>query len=139
MGKDNLKKLHSKSGKHFQVSDDAEPLIDYDSLQPTFSFRYMSYGSATCLSKCNKEIKSSIAVKLLRLSQLTWKDITSQPKEGNGFEPMPRERFKKPLPQTITPDVRIIVFRFSDSGRMAGFRSKDTFHIVQVGPHHNLY
>lgn len=139
MGKNNLKKLHLKSGKFFQVPKDTESIPDPDLSKPIFSFHYMAYGSSTCLSKCEKNIKSSISDTLVRLSQFTWKAIKSKPKDSLGFEAIPRERLKKSLPPSITPDVTIIVFRFSDSGRMAGFRRKDTFHIVQIGPQHNLY
>lgn len=139
MGKNNLKKLGLKSGKLFQVPKDIESNSDPDLSKPIFSFHYMVYGSSTCLSKCEKNIKSSLSDTLIRLSQSTWKEIKSKPKESLGFETIPRERFKKPFPANITPEVTIIVFRFSGSGRMAGFRRKDTYHIVQIGPQHNLY
>jgi len=139
MGKNkSLKKLNPKSGTRFCPSD-VEPPPNYDSFQPVFSFRYMNYGSGFCLSKCNQQSKSSVSDTLLKLSQLTWSKINSRPKESLGFEKIPSDQFKASLPSVITPEVSVLVFRFSKSGRMAGFREKDIYHIILVSPNHDLY
>jgi len=133
--KHSLKRLAPKDTDRFK-----SPILpDYDSFKPAFSFRDMRYGGKGCLSKCNKESKSYIADKLLQLSQLTWKDIHSNPKRGLGYEPIPCGKFKIPLPSSITPEVTLLVFRFSSSGRMAGYRKQDILHIVAVGLHKELY
>lgn len=138
MDKYRFRNPHSKSTKHFNVSDN-KPALTYDDFKPVFSFHYMPYGQKNCLSKCDKKSRSSVVNKLVRLSQKTWDAIKSEPKEGLGWEIIPRDQFKVSLPKNITPEVPIIVFRFSDSGRMAGFRDKDIYHIVLVSPNHNLY
>lgn len=138
MGKDKqFKKLLPKSTTRFKPLDEAP--INYDSLTPAFSFRYMKYHGKNCLSQCDQQAQSFIVEKLLRMSQLTWRQIISAPKKGLGYEPIPRNRFKVPLPSVVTPEVPLLVFRFSDSGRMAGFRDKDIYHIIVVGSTHNLY
>lgn len=136
--KNKIRNIPSKGGIHFSPPA-IEPPKDYNSNKPAFSFRYMNYGGKKCLSKCDKESKSSISDTLLRLSQLTWKEIISKPKTGLGFEEISYEQFKNSLPKSVTPDVSMFVFRFSSSGRMAGFRDRDIYHIVQVSPVHDLY
>lgn len=133
--KKKLKKLLPKDTNRFKP-----PMLpDYESLKPAFSFRDMRYRGKGCLSNCDKESKSSIADTLLQLSQLTWKEIHSTPKKGLGYEPIPCNKFKIHLPSSITPEVRLLVFRFSSAGRMAGYRQQDILHIVAVGSHHELY
>ncbi len=138
MAKNRLGKLGSKSGNHIHLID-IEPPINYDSYKPAFSFRYMTYGGDKCLSKCDPKSKSSISDTLLRLSQIPWKEIPSKAKGSLGFEKIPSTQFNYPLPQSVTPDVTMLVLRFSKSGRIAGFREKDIYHIVQVSPNHDLY
>ena len=130
--------IPANSSENFKTPD-IEPHIDHDTLKPIFSFHYMSYGSKTCLSKCDKQSKAFIVSKLLKLSQFTWERIKSEPRDKLGFEEISREQFKVPIPKIRTPEVPLLVFRFSDTGRMAGFRDKDIYHIIAVGPHHNLY
>lgn len=133
-----FKKLQSKSTKNFKVLED-KPTEKFDNFKPIFSFHYMPYGQKNCLSKCDKEARSFIASRLVRLSQLTWSAIRSEPKDGLGFEIIPRDQLKISIPKSITPEVPILIFRFSAVGRIAGFRDKDIYHIVLVGPNHDLY
>lgn len=129
-----VKKLPFKETSHLIVKE--EP--GYDSLKPIFSFRHMKYGSDNCLSQCTQDSKSSIVSTLLKLSQFTWNQLASKPKEGLGFEGIPRSRFIVPLPSFVTPDVKkLMVFRYSGLGRIAGIRIHDIYHILVVGG--NLY
>lgn len=91
------------------------------------------------MSKCAQKSKSSISDTLLRLSQLTWEEIICKPREKYGYETIPQSQFKCPLPREVTPDISMYIFRFSDAGRMAGFRDKDIYHVVQIGEEHDLY
>lgn len=109
--------------------------IDYNSCKPIFSFFYMQYQSKQCLSQCDQNSKSDVVNTLLRLSQCTWQEINVAPKQSLGFEPIPVYRFKAPFPPIVTPEVRsLTVFRYSSVGRIAGFREKDIYHILMVGP-----
>ncbi len=114
-------------------------LPNYDHYKPAFSFREMKYRGNVCLSICDDSTKAAVANKLLKLSQLTWREIYSQPRDKLGRENIPYAQFKIPLPPTVTKEMSLIVFRFSDSGRMAGYRQQDTFHIVAVSAAHSLY
>ena len=136
----NKKKLKKPAFKEsFRFKAPKEPPIDFDSLPPAFSFRHIKYSGKRCLSKCDDNAKVSIVDKLMRLSQLTWKQIYSQSKEKLGFEKIPRDKLKFPLPSIVTPEVNIMVFRYSDAGRIAGFRAFDVYHIIAIGPNHDLY
>jgi len=130
----NLKKIKPKNTSLFTIE---EPR-NYDELKPIFSFRHMNYGGKNCLSQCDKPSRASMVNTLLQLSQLTWSQILSTPKESYGKEKIPIEQFKVSLPHFVTPDVKsLMVFRFSKSERMAGIRHNDIYHILIVGD--NLY
>jgi hypothetical protein len=122
----------SKKGKRFQVKD-AKPAIDYDSEKLAFSLRHMKYKGPCCISKCQSDKKALILNTLLRLSQFTWKDMRSIPRE-KGLEKISLDRFSVPFPPVITPEITLLVARYdNDGGRIAGFRVEDTFHIVLAG------
>ena len=125
-----------KKTRLFKI-EDIPPLPNYDLKKPIFSLRNIQYQGDYCISKCKEESKASILDTLLRISQLTWGQIKSRPREKLGCEPIPQDRFTAPFPLVITPDVKILVFRFSDIGRIAGYRDNDIFHIILVG--HKLY
>jgi len=128
----NIKKLSAKQSKRFQVKDPADS-IDFDSLPPIFSLKHMHYGGGCCISNCESNDKAVILDRLLMLSQLVWKKITSEPKTGLGYETIPQYRFRKPIPPVVTPEVNIMVFRYSESGRIAGYRANDMYHILMAG------
>lgn len=128
------KKGFSKRSKTFEIPT---PPPDYDSLPPIFSLKYMNYGSKCCISKRRRRERSTILKTLLKLSQLEWKRISSLPREGSGYEVIRQDQFKFEFPAVVTDEVNILVFRYSDGGRIAGFRINDIYHILMVGD--NLY
>lgn len=130
-----FKKPRPKKTNRFQIGD-VEPQEDYDSLKPSFSLKYMRYRGRHCISNCGEDKKALILSTLLRLSQSTWKDIKSQPKE-QGFESLPQSRFSVSLPSSVTPEIPVLVIRYDKGGRLAGYRDKDVYHIVLAGK--NLY
>ena len=130
----NLKKIKLKNTPRFAIKE----LQNYDKLKPIFSFRNMNYRGANCLSHCDGPSRAKMVNTLLRLSQLTWSQILSTPKESHGKENIPIKQFKVSLPPIVTPDVEsLMVFRFSKSERMAGIRHNDIYDILIVGA--NLY
>lgn len=134
MGKKKKFKLPVQTSTRFKVIPP-----NYDDYKPSFSFRDMKYQGDVCLSAFDDSNKASVADKLLRLSQLKWKQIHSQPREALGYEPIPYDRFRITLPSTVTKETTLLVFRFSETGRMAGYRINDTYHIVAVSSSHALY
>jgi hypothetical protein len=133
--KGTLKKPSDIGSSRFHIKEVAEPKINHDLSKPIFSFHYMQYGGDCCISRAEKDAKVSIVDTMLRISQLTWQSMFSVSKGSLGHEKIPQWRFKTKLqlPPGITPEVPAIVFRYSESGRIAGFRAKDIFHIIAVG------
>jgi hypothetical protein len=130
--KKTLQHLSNKTGKRFDIKD-IKPIVNYDSRKPIFSLKHMAYKGSYCISKCQGNTKSLILDTILRLSQSTWAQIKSFPKD-TGFEKIPSDRFKVPFPPIITPEVPILVVRYDGhGGRLAGFRDKDVYHIILVG------
>ena len=134
MGKNNkrLRKLKTKESNKFKM-EVGNVVPDFNNLPPIFSLKYINYGGPCCISGRDSNERSVMLEKMLMLSQLAWKHIASQPKTGNGYEVIPQFRFNKPIPSIVTPEVKILVFRYSDAGRIAGFRINDVYHIIMVG------
>lgn len=134
-----IKRPGAKGSKRLSL-ESAPTSVNYDLCKPVFSFQFMKYGGKQCLSNCDRPNKASIAEKILQISQLSWKEITSTQKQSLGYEKIPRKQFIVPIPASVTPDVsKLITFRFSGAARMAGFRRADVYHIVLVSQKHNLY
>jgi hypothetical protein len=130
-----IKRPALNSSKRFEVKEQIQ-YINYDLLRPLFSLKDMAYNSKFCISRRTSNDRSSILKKLLMISQLTWKKIISEKKDGNGFEAIPRGSFTASLPTAVTPEVdELLVFRYSEAGRIAGYRDNDIYHIVLVGEH----
>jgi len=134
-----FKKIKSKSSSRFKIKDVPTPKTNHDFSKPIFSFRYMQYGGTNCITRCERDVRLSIVDTIIRISQLTWREMSSAPREGLGHEKVPQWRFRisLQLPVGITQEVPAVVFRYSESGRIAGFRKEDIFHIIAVGS--NLY
>ncbi len=130
-----FKKLATKQTPHFSIPE----LINYEIRKPAFSFHDIQYQGDLCLTKCDDTNKALIVDKLLKLSQLTWKQIDSSPKDTYGYEHIPYTKFIVTLPATVTRETTLLVFRFSHTGRIAGYRLKDILHVVAVSTTHSLY
>lgn len=111
---------------------------NYDLKKPIFSFHDIKYQSRNCISNCEKEDQIKIINTLLKLSQRTWQEIKTLPRE-NGYELIPIEKMKIAIPPGVSKEVDLFIFRFSKKGRFAGYRFNEILHIVGVGPNHDLY
>jgi hypothetical protein len=126
-----FKKINNRTSQRFQT-ENIEPTPNYDFNKPIFSLKHMRYQGDHCISKCETDIKSLIIDTLLRLSQFTWSQLKTFPK-NTAFEQLPHHRFKAPFPPIVTPEVPILVVRYDDGGRIAGFRERDIFHVILAG------
>lgn len=126
-----------KSGSKYRDPD--EPVPDYNSKNPIFSFVHMKYRGEYCVTNCEHKEGYAFLHHLVKISQLTWKEIISSGRKELGYEHIPIRQFHPTtVPSIITEDVtNLVVFAYSHGGRMAGIRDRDTFHIVFVGE--NLY
>lgn len=108
-----------------------------DELHPVFSFEYMVSGFD--VEGCKKTDRASLALTLLKLSKLTWAQIKQCPRHGLGFETIDRDCIKARIPSVITPDVRLLAFRFSGMKPMVGYRIGRTFFIIWLDRDYSLY
>mgnify|MGYP006947707877 CR=1 FL=1 len=108
-----------------------------DELHPVFSFEYMVPGFD--VEGCEKTDRASLALTLLKLSKLTWAQIKQSHRHGLGFETIDNGSIRAGIPPIITPDVRLLAFRFSGKKPMVGYRIGRTFFIVWLDRDFTLY
>lgn len=119
-----------KHGQRMKVTPGAVDRGSTNSARPHFSLCHMVAG-LHCIDSCEATARSVFADALWRRSRLTWGELLQAPRQGLGFEKIPRSRISVPIPQTITEDVQhFLVFRAGDETRLIGFRSADVLHIV---------
>lgn len=104
---------------------------------PIFSLRYLE--GEYCLTKCEKDDQAAFALKLHRLSKLTWSQIHSQGRHQLGYEKISRDAIKAPIPKFITEDVNFIAFRFSGMKAMVGYRDGAIFYVIWLDRNFTLY
>ena len=104
---------------------------------PIFSLRYLD--PEYCVTKCIKDDQAQFAVKMYRLSQLTWCQINSQHRHGLGSEKIARDSIKRPIPKSITNEVNFIAFRFSGKKAMVGYRDGTIFYVIWLDRNCTLY
>lgn len=128
-----------KDGPRIRVTPGASENGSTNSARPHFSLCHMVPG-VRCLDSCDASARSVFADALWRRSRLTWGQLLQAPRQGLGFEKMPRSRIIVPIPQTITEDVQhFLVFRGGDETRLVGFRSADVLHIVWFDTRLDVY
>ncbi len=108
-----------------------------EKLCPIFSFEYMQKGYS--IDDCEKTEKVALVNQLYKLSKMSWESIAQAQRHGLGWEKIERNSFNKPIPSLITPDVRLIAFRFFGEAPMVGFRRDRIFHIVWLDRNFTLY
>ncbi|AFZ25613.1 hypothetical protein Cylst_3466 [Cylindrospermum stagnale PCC 7417] len=121
--------------KLFTPSDKEE--IPPEQQPPIFSLRYLE--GEYCLTKCDKDDQAAFALKIHRLSKLTWSQIQSQDRHKLGYEKIARDAIKSPIPKFITEDVNIIAFRFSGMKPMVGYRDRAIFYVIWLDRDFTLY
>ena len=127
-------KHQEEKSKHLAVQNKSEP--SPESLPPIFSLRYLN--KEYCLSKCEKDEKAAFADTLHRLSNLTWAQIKAAPRQGLGYEIIPRKGIPG-IPAHVTDEVNLIAFRFCAKAPMVGYRDRTTFHIIWLDRDFTLY
>ncbi|MDR0728109.1 MAG: hypothetical protein LBF21_00630 [Puniceicoccales bacterium] len=117
--------------------------VDFNTLCPVFSLRYMSRKHG--LESCTPEEKQAFVGRMILLSKLTWREIIAAPRCGLGSEKIKRSSITKDsIPTEIPPDAKFLALHFYGKARMVGFREKeifrrDIFHIVWLDRGFTLY
>jgi hypothetical protein len=123
-------------GKHFKASD--LPAHDYDLDSPAFCLRYID--RAYCITKCSQEQQGDFIASMLRLSQMTWRQILLTNKKSKlGSEKLQPNVIARPRPKHIAEDQSLIAIRFWEKGRMVGYRERDVFRIIWFDCDYSLY
>ncbi|WP_071883807.1 hypothetical protein [Serratia marcescens] len=110
---------------------------DIDNSPPVFSLRYLQRDF--CIERCEKNERAAFAVKLFKLSQLTWADIRQADRHGLGTEKISRDSIKAAIPEHITPDVDFLAFRFNGKAPMVGYKLGSIFYILWLDRSFKLY
>lgn len=113
------------------------PRASTNDLRPLFGFYYLAIGFR--ISDCQQSDKAALADRLEELSQLTWGQIIQAPRQGMGTETIARDSIVPAIPHHVTPDVRLLSWRFGGGARIIGYREDEVFHIVWVDPNHQVY
>lgn len=104
--------------------------IDY----PLFSFKYLKDNSIKNCEEANFLLK--FILRLRDLSVLGWNEIRQSQRHGYGLEPLPQDELvpnTKLLPEFITPEVELDVFRSNGDNRtFVGFQKGKIFYIFFI-------
>ena len=101
--------------------------IDY----PLFSFKYLQIISFPA----QRDVKffHHFIERLQRYSILSWQQMSVDKTHGYGFEYLSQDVMKHALPNTITPDVDLMVLRSSNDNRaLVGFRKWQIFYVIFI-------
>jgi len=134
-------KVKSRSGSQIPNSLVALPktiALNPDRQKPLFSFEFMqpSYD----VESCTKDERAALAMKLYKLSQLTWEDIKKADRHGLGFEKISQDAIRAALPAVVlSKEIDLIAFRFCGKAPMVGIRRDRTFYIIWLDRKFTLY
>jgi hypothetical protein len=134
--KKKIKQPQKDRGNKLVTPDDKQETSP-EKAPPVFSLRYLE--GEYCITKCEKDDQAAFALKLLRLSKLTWSQIQSQDRHKLGYEKIARDAIKEPIPKFITEDVNFIAFRFSGMKPMVGYRDGAIFYVIWLDRNFTLY
>ena len=124
-------------GERLKVHE-VSPTGSTNHLHPIFNLEHL--GGAYCLSKCTQEEKAAFADKIHLLSQLTWAQISHAPRHGLGYESIPRHQLNvSTFPPELTPDVKILSFRFHGLAPMIGYRDNRVFVVLILDRDYTAY
>lgn len=92
-----------------------------------------------CVTAGDQRSQAEFALALRKRADLTWSQLRQVPHETLGYERMPRDQIRAPIPPFFAEDETPIVFRIADRGRIVGFRQDAVFHVVWVDMKFELY
>ena len=97
--------------------------------------------SGYTIDECRQAGKAEEFLEALwRRSKLTWRDLLVADHEKIGAEPLPQSRVTSTAIANLTPDEKLLVFRFaSRTGRIVGYREGRIYHVLWVDPSLSLY
>lgn len=107
---------------------------------PKFSFEHTVWeGDYAPSSKWQKEEFVRVLDGIRDRCRMTWQQIAQSPRTGLGSEIIDRGSLNVPVPRNVPVEATIRAFRFSDKGRMTGYRVREVFYIIWLDRKHSVY
>ena len=127
-------KIQLNQGKHIRVPTIEMPDFDY----PIFCFKHLHKDHD--LDKCTEFEKKALMEKVVKLSQLSWKDIQNAPRHGLGTEKIAINSIRPSCPSFITEDVEhLLALRFDGMKPVLGHRNRFVFHLIFIDRDFTVY
>lgn len=142
MSKKRIKDIALNSGKNIKpiISDDTvNRWYLSDERHLAFSFLHMPNGKYSIDSIKDNKFLALILKRLKKLSNMTWKELKLSNRHASGYETIDKKSINGNIPQSITDDTPIIVFRGQGIRPIAGYRSGKTFHVLFIDRDLTLY
>lgn len=114
--------------------------IEIDSSEarpPVFSFEYLQNG--WCIQDCEAVERSKMLERLRILGKMPWKELRREHRHRYGCETIERNSLKVGIPDFLTSDVRLLVFRAFERVAMVGYKNHRVFHVVWIDREFKLY
>ncbi len=134
--KPRIKQPPKEVGRRLRPHESSD--VPAQSQPPHFSLEHLSAVKHFSLDACTREQKAAFADKLQQLSRLTWAQIMSAGRHGQGLEKISRDSITAPSPDFIRDD-HFLAFRFHALAPMVGYREGRTFFILWLDPGFKLY
>lgn len=140
MGQKRLKSPAPGAGTGKIVPPSTEPTPLLSTEHPVFCFRFLRAGWDFAALP-GQETARAVAA-MYTLSQQTWATIRQRGHRNGGSEVLPVGRLLHGAgqpPEAFRAHDKFVVCRYSDAGRLAGFRVGPVFHLVWITATHALY
>lgn len=134
MPKKQIKSPEPLKGKFLRTH---EGRVSTNQDRPLFGLEYID--ATYSLKACTQLEKAAFSDTLAKLGQLTWQEIMNANRHGVGCEIIPQEQIHGSIPQHVTPDVRMLAFRFCGKAPMVGYREDRVFYVIWLDRNFTLY
>ena len=113
------------------------PYVNENLLTPLFSFKHLD-------DKLIKQIQAKdwfqIIFKIKKLESIKWGRIQADSyKNGHGCEYIKRKRLNFAIVTEFSDKEKFAVFRYTQKGRIIGYRDRRIFYILWIDPKHEAY
>lgn len=109
------------------------PSIDYDNVNPVFSFRHACQNNCLLSSWQTTEL-DQLVKRLKYIEQMTWKEV----KANKGLNYKPVENYVLTLPSSVPKDSVIRELKVDDTKRLFGFRDGNIFFFIWFDREHEV-
>lgn len=130
-----LKRIKPSSGNKVTAQDRTD--VPAEQRHPVFCLSQIDPN--WCVSRCQKDDKAAFAETLRKLSRLSWAELAQTSRHGLGYEKLPQQQVRVRKPSNLSPDTRLVAFRFNGLKAMVGHREGATYHILGLDYNRKMY